>query len=136
MNKLPKAKRQRLILVMLITVIVLVGLWLGLINLQRQGLKDLAGRIEAKQSELNLMTKALATQKQLEEQLTTASGELGKDRIRWAKKGFLGGYSSPVVDGNRLYQIDNGSNLAAHRTSPPRWSRRRLWARGRRLPFH
>ncbi|MBI1984475.1 MAG: PQQ-binding-like beta-propeller repeat protein, partial [Acidobacteria bacterium] len=43
----------------------------------------------------------------------TASGELGKDKVKWARKGFLGGYSSPVVHGNRLYQTDNGANLAA-----------------------
>ena len=28
-------------------------------------------------------------------------------------KGFMGGFSSPVIDGDRLYQADNGSNLHA-----------------------
>jgi hypothetical protein len=35
----------------------------------------------------------------------------------WAVKGFEFGYSSPIVDGPRLYQIDNGSNLLAFDTA-------------------
>jgi outer membrane protein assembly factor BamB len=38
----------------------------------------------------------------------------------WAKKGFEFGYSSPVLDGNRLYQIDNGSTLHAFDTATGR----------------
>jgi hypothetical protein len=43
----------------------------------------------------------------------TGKGKLGKDSIKWMIKGFLGGYSSPVMDGDRLYQVDNGGNLFA-----------------------
>ncbi|MDX1979658.1 MAG: PQQ-binding-like beta-propeller repeat protein [Bryobacteraceae bacterium] len=32
---------------------------------------------------------------------------------RWVLKGFQGGYSSPVMDGDRVYQVDNGANLFA-----------------------
>ena len=32
---------------------------------------------------------------------------------RWAVKGLEFGYSSPITDGTRVYQIDNGSNLKA-----------------------
>jgi outer membrane protein assembly factor BamB len=32
----------------------------------------------------------------------------------WLDKGTEYGYSSPIVDGNRLYQIDNGSTLRAY----------------------
>jgi outer membrane protein assembly factor BamB len=55
----------------------------------------------------------------------TATGELGKDRVRWIVKGFQGGYSSPVLDGQRLYQIDNGSNLFAFDVG----SGRQLWTK-------
>jgi outer membrane protein assembly factor BamB len=41
----------------------------------------------------------------------TAKGSVGKDQIKWTVKGFQGGYSSPVIDGDRIYQIDNGANL-------------------------
>jgi len=33
--------------------------------------------------------------------------------VRWKVPGFVGGYSSPVIDGNRIYQVDNGANLFA-----------------------
>ncbi|HEU4596083.1 MAG TPA: PQQ-binding-like beta-propeller repeat protein, partial [Pyrinomonadaceae bacterium] len=40
-------------------------------------------------------------------------GELKKEQVKWSKVGWQGGFSSPVLDGDRLYQIDNGANLAA-----------------------
>ena len=43
----------------------------------------------------------------------TARGTLGKEQIKWSVKGWQGGFSSPVIDGDRLYQVDNGANLAA-----------------------
>ena len=36
---------------------------------------------------------------------------------KWATKGIEFGYSSPIVDGTRLYQIDNGSTLRAFDTA-------------------
>lgn len=43
----------------------------------------------------------------------TAKGEIKKDQIKWSTYGWQGGFSSPVIDGDRLYQVDNGANLAA-----------------------
>jgi outer membrane protein assembly factor BamB len=43
----------------------------------------------------------------------TGKGKLGKESIKWADKGFMGGFSSPVIDGDRIYQADNSSNLFA-----------------------
>ena len=43
----------------------------------------------------------------------TGSGELGGDAVDWSVFEHLGGYSSPVLDGERLYQIDNSANLVA-----------------------
>ena len=43
----------------------------------------------------------------------TATGEIGQGQIKWSKTGFQGGFSSPVIDGDRFYQIDNGANLFA-----------------------
>ncbi|MCP9495281.1 MAG: PQQ-binding-like beta-propeller repeat protein [Pyrinomonadaceae bacterium MAG19_C2-C3] len=42
-----------------------------------------------------------------------AKGDIGKEQIKWNVKGWQGGFSSPVIDGERFYQIDNGANLAA-----------------------
>mgnify|MGYP001060148140 CR=1 FL=1 len=43
----------------------------------------------------------------------TAKGTVTKDQIRWKVVGFQGGYSNPVLDGDRVYQVDNGANLFA-----------------------
>jgi outer membrane protein assembly factor BamB len=43
----------------------------------------------------------------------TAKGELGPQHIKWSVKEFMAGFSSPVLDGDRLYQVDNGANLVA-----------------------
>ena len=43
----------------------------------------------------------------------TAKGDLKKENVKWSVVGWQGGFSSPVIDGERLYQLDNGANLAA-----------------------
>jgi outer membrane protein assembly factor BamB len=43
----------------------------------------------------------------------TARGAIGKQNVKWQIHGWQGGFSSPVVDGDRLYQVDNGANLFA-----------------------
>src|SRR5215470_5240166 len=42
-----------------------------------------------------------------------SKGEIKKDQIKWSTYGWQGGFSSPVLDGDRIYQIDNGANIAA-----------------------
>jgi outer membrane protein assembly factor BamB len=43
---------------------------------------------------------------------------------QWAQKGDQFGFSSPVIDGNRVYQIENGSRLKAFdvETGKPLWT--------------
>ena len=43
----------------------------------------------------------------------TAKGEIKKEQVKWTTLGWQGGFSSPVLDGDRLYQLDNGANVAA-----------------------
>ena len=43
----------------------------------------------------------------------TAKGEIKKEQVKWSTYGWQGGFSSPVIDGDRMYQIDNSANLAA-----------------------
>ncbi|HSF18844.1 MAG TPA: PQQ-binding-like beta-propeller repeat protein [Vicinamibacteria bacterium] len=53
----------------------------------------------------------------------TSHGEIPIDKTKWAVEGFLGGFSSPVLDGDRFYLVDNSANLAAFDFS----SGRELW---------
>lgn len=43
----------------------------------------------------------------------TKKGTLTEKDLKWGTKGFEGGYSSPVIVGDRAYAIDNTSNLGA-----------------------
>jgi outer membrane protein assembly factor BamB len=43
----------------------------------------------------------------------TAKGDIKKEQVKWSTYGWQGGFSSPVIDGDRLYQVDNGANIAA-----------------------
>ena len=52
-----------------------------------------------------------------------SKGEIKKDQIKWSNYGWQGGFSSPVLDGDRMYQIDNGANIAAFDVS----SGKQLW---------
>ncbi|HLE62858.1 MAG TPA: PQQ-binding-like beta-propeller repeat protein [Pyrinomonadaceae bacterium] len=46
-----------------------------------------------------------------------AKGPLKKEQVKWTVYGWQGGFSSPVIDGDRLYQVDNGANIAAFEVS-------------------
>ena len=43
----------------------------------------------------------------------TAKGDIKPEQVKWSIYGWQGGFSSPVIDGDRLYHIDNGANIAA-----------------------
>ena len=43
----------------------------------------------------------------------TAKGDIKKEQVKWTTYGWQGGFSSPVIDGDRLYQLDNSANIAA-----------------------
>ena len=43
----------------------------------------------------------------------SGKGELTKQAVKWSKPGFEGGFSSPIADGDRIYQMDNTANLVA-----------------------
>lgn len=43
----------------------------------------------------------------------TAKGAIGPAQIKWAIKNFQLGPASPVIDGERIYHVDAGSNLFA-----------------------
>ncbi len=43
----------------------------------------------------------------------TAKGDIKKENVKWTNYGWQGGFSSPVIDGERIYHIDNGANIAA-----------------------
>ena len=53
----------------------------------------------------------------------SAKGDIKKEQVKWRTYGWQGGFSSPVIDGDRIYQVDNGANIAAFDVS----SGKQLW---------
>jgi outer membrane protein assembly factor BamB len=52
-----------------------------------------------------------------------SKGEIKKEQTKWSIYGWQGGFSSPVIDGDRLYHVDNGANIAAFHVA----SGKQLW---------
>jgi len=73
-------------------------------------------------SEENLNTSEMGFMAALDAGVT---GEVKDTQAKWLHHGFLGGFSSPVVDGTRFYQIDNGALLAAFEVA----TGKQLWTR-------
>jgi outer membrane protein assembly factor BamB len=61
-------------------------------------------------SEENLDTSAMGLLASIN---AAGHGKLGPQDVKWKVPGFQGGYSTPVMDGDRVFQIDNGANLYA-----------------------
>ena len=76
MNAIPKEKRQKVLLVAILTLGALVGLWFGLIKLQNQSLDNLATSIDAARQRFDTARKALGSAKQLEAELSEAAEKL------------------------------------------------------------
>jgi hypothetical protein len=76
MNAMPKDKRQKVILVAILTVGALAGLWFGLIKVQNQGLDELARNVDGAQRKLDTARKALTGAAQLQAELNAAAENL------------------------------------------------------------
>ncbi|MCC7153623.1 MAG: PQQ-binding-like beta-propeller repeat protein [Bryobacterales bacterium] len=62
----------------------------------------------ASHSEENLDTSTMGMIAALD---VSGKGELTKQAVKWSVAGFEAGFSSPVADGDRIYQMDNTANL-------------------------
>src|SRR5262245_46840639 len=78
MRHLPKEKRNRLILVILITVIVLAGLWFGLIGYQQKHLQDLAQRKSTVQTKLDRVEQVVKNADFVESEAAIATKRLSE----------------------------------------------------------
>jgi len=76
MNKLPKEKRNQLILSVLIIAAGIAGIWYGLINFQQQYLQNLVDRKVAAQEKLKKVQTAIKNADQMEAELGGASKKL------------------------------------------------------------
>ena len=78
MNKLSKEKRNRLILVVLVTIVVLCGLWFGLVNIQQQNLDKLARDKTGAQTKLATREQAVKNADRLQTEVAETSKKLAE----------------------------------------------------------
>ena len=78
MNKLSKEKQTRLILVVLVTLAVLSGLWLGLINFQQKYLRDLAVKKDAARATLDKQELRIRNADRLEAEVIEATKKIAE----------------------------------------------------------
>ena len=76
MKNLPKAKRDRLVLIVLCTLMILVALWQGVINLQRKGLVTSKQRLLEEESKLTNAERLVGSVGKLEEDIKKKAAEL------------------------------------------------------------
>jgi hypothetical protein len=78
MSKLPKERRQQLILVVVITAVVLAGLWFGVIAVQQQSILKLADDKTQAKVKLDSREQQIKNAEVLEAQSTKATKELAE----------------------------------------------------------
>src|SRR2546423_15605237 len=78
MNKLSKEKRKRLVLVMLVSLMMMGGLWFGLINSQKQTMQDIATRKAAAEKNLKQIKHTVENADKVEADLADTQVKLAK----------------------------------------------------------
>ena len=76
MNRLPKDKRNQLILVVLLTMVVVAGLWYFPIRYQQDGLHQLNAQIDVDKGKLLQIQDTISNSKQIEATLNVVSNKL------------------------------------------------------------
>ena len=76
MNKLPKEKRDRLILVAIGTLALCIGIWFGLINTQKKALVNLARLTQEQQSKVDNANRLVSNSTQITKNLDSISQRL------------------------------------------------------------
>ena len=121
MNKLSKDKRNKLILVIFATVVVLAGMWFLLIKSIEDRLDQLSSQRQAAQQKLEQVKKSIATADLVEQQLATHSEQLqdleqgmaAGDLYSWAINSIRQFKNPYRVDIPQFSQIDGPKDTSA-----------------------
>jgi Tfp pilus assembly protein PilO len=77
MKKLSKEKRQQLVLVILVTMVVIAGFWYGIINLQNAQLGKVSKSLEGAKERLSKVQQAVQSADKIEADLKVATQKIG-----------------------------------------------------------
>lgn len=106
MSKLSKEKRNNLILVVLVTVLVLGGLWFGLVSIQQDTLAAKARQKEEKKDELSKIEQAIRNEERLKRDLVEATERLSKIEEDMAPRDPLSWMVSKIDVFKLPYKVD------------------------------
>lgn len=110
-NKLPKQKRNQLVMVVLLTLVVLAGLGYGLIKLQFDKLSQLARQTEEAERKLGQMQEQIKRADHLEAELADARGVLDNLEQGMAHSDSY----SWIINTIRTFRVE-------HKVDPPQFS--------------
>jgi hypothetical protein len=99
--KLSKEKRNQLIMVILCTLMIIVGLWFLLIDVQRARLRRVSAQVDAVEQKLTKMRQAVDESATLEAGLKVASGKLSGIEDDMAS----GDYFSWIIETIRRFKL-------------------------------
>ncbi len=119
MKRLPKEKRNQLILALSIVALAVGGLWFGLIAPQQRALTALDGRKAEAKNKLTQMAAQIRTSQQIESQLGEATAELSKleegmaagDLYSWAINMIRQFKANYKIDIPQFSQIDGPKDV-------------------------
>ncbi len=110
MKHLPKERRNQFILVTVVTLVVLVGLWFGLISFQQEHLARLAAQKQAAEQKRQQVEQAIRNTGQLEAALAEASRKLAEQEGAMAP---VGDQYSWMVETIRNFKLSYKVDIAA-----------------------
>ena len=106
MNKLSKEKRDQLILVVLVTIVVLSCLWFGLIKIQQAKLQVIAAKKEALQHKLHDMENAVKGAQQIGADLAKAGATLREQEENMASGDLYGWMTTTIREFRLPYKVE------------------------------
>jgi hypothetical protein len=106
MNKLSKEKRQQLILVAVATLLVIAGFWYGIINLQKEKLKELSHGVAKAQQRLSNVQKAINAADKIEADLKEATQKLSAVENNMASGDLFSWFVLMLREFQSRYKVD------------------------------
>ncbi len=106
MNRLSKDKRNQLILVVLLTMVVVAGLYYSLIRYQQDGLRRLNDQIKVDQGKVQQVEDTISNSKQIEAMLNIVSNKLCAQEEEMASGDLYSSMYNSVKNFKALYKVD------------------------------
>ncbi len=106
MNRLPKDKRNQLILVVLAIIVVVFGLWYTLIRYQQEGLQKLNAQIKGDENKAQQIQDTISNSKQIEAMLNIISNKLSAQEEEMASGDLYSSMYNSIKNFKAPYKVE------------------------------